>query len=106
VETEMKVSVYLAVPRCLASIGLNVGRQIICWRGATEKYSAPNARLSTFVMAALVCRQASARNAKNVGLISGVIVGILREAMFFMSPESANNAKIAGSKNFSQVVVT
>ena len=57
-------------------------------------------------MAALVCRQADARNAKNVGLISGVIVAILREAMFFMSPESANNARIAVSKNFSQVVVT
>jgi hypothetical protein len=62
--------------------------------------------MSTFVMVALVCRGASARNAKNVGLISGVIVEIFREAMFFMNPESANNARIAGSKNFSQVVVT
>jgi hypothetical protein len=62
--------------------------------------------MSTFVMVALACRQAAARNAKNVGLISGVIVEIFREAMFFMSPESANNARIAGSKNFSQVVVT
>ena len=102
----MKVNVYLAVPRCRASIGLNVGRQIICWRGATEKSSAPNARMSTSVMAALVCRGAFARNAKIVGLISGEIVGIFREAMFFMNPESANNARIAESKNFSQVVVS
>jgi hypothetical protein len=101
----MKVTVYLAVTRCRASIGLNVGRQIICWRGDAQ-FSATNARLSTIVVAVvvcveqpekkrsrLVCRQASARNAKNVGLISGVIVGIFREAMFFMNPESASLAK-------------
>jgi len=41
----------------------------------------------------LVCRQASASNAKNVGLISGVIVAIFREAMFFMNPESVRLAK-------------
>jgi hypothetical protein len=55
-------------------------------------------------MAALVCRKAAARNAKIVGLIPGEIVGIFREAMFFMNPESASLAKFVPRASIFRIV--